>query len=343
MIGERKQEGRVSDLIVKRFCSFSKCRTNKSIKITHVSLKFLVLSEAAMNRAGQQSKKPVTTSGSGTPSSDTLKKPTNATNVATGSSEESEDTTNNPTNSSSNITSTNSNTKEETDVYEFNALKESSGPGSSTSGDDKPESSKGSNDKSSDDKNGQDTDSSTTTTPSNSNTGPGPKRPFTEVEGADDQTGTNQNESDEIKRKKRKEGETGGSNKDTSSTSGKSGSNVRTPIRQEKGSKIPGPASKTMNIGTKASTASDNKKSPCPSPKPTTTTKSADSDGEQDDGNNNPSGTSDGPPKVPPLKIVIPQQSNSGDAGESGNLRNGKNASTRNHPALPYVVASSNR
>ena len=45
-------------------------------------------------------------------------------------------------------------------------------------------------------------------------------------------------------------------------------------------------------------------------------------------------------PKVPPLKIVIPQQSAAMEQ-EQGN-RNGKNGTTRHHQALPYVVASSN-
>lgn len=289
-----------------------------------------------MNRTSQQSKKPTTTSNSNT-TSEALRKTTNIINVS--SSEEVEDKSNNLGNSILNINSTNSNTNDESDVYEFHASKESSGPGSS--GEEKIDVLKGSTDKSSDDKNATDTDSSTVTTSSNLNTGPGSKRPFTEVESIDDQIGININESDEIKRKKRKEGEIVGSIKDSSATTGKSVSNVRVPIRQEKG-KIPGPASKTMNIGAKGTISSDIKKSPCPSPKPATS-KSADSDVEQDDGNVNSSGNNDGPPKVPPLKIVIPQQSNSGDAGDSGTLRNGKNASTRSHPALPYVVASSNR
>ncbi|XP_069692549.1 ankyrin repeat domain-containing protein 11 isoform X2 [Periplaneta americana] len=46
-----------------------------------------------------------------------------------------------------------------------------------------------------------------------------------------------------------------------------------------------------------------------------------------------------GGPKVPPLKIVIPQQSASLEQ-EQGN-RNGKNGAARHHQALPYVVASS--
>lgn len=43
---------------------------------------------------------------------------------------------------------------------------------------------------------------------------------------------------------------------------------------------------------------------------------------------------------MPPLKIVIPQTT-SGEQ-ESGPSRNGKSSSQRSHPALPYVVPSSN-
>lgn len=43
---------------------------------------------------------------------------------------------------------------------------------------------------------------------------------------------------------------------------------------------------------------------------------------------------------MPPLKIVIPQTTN--NEQESGQTRNGKSNSQRSHPALPYVVASSN-
>ncbi|XP_063235279.1 ankyrin repeat domain-containing protein 11 isoform X1 [Bacillus rossius redtenbacheri] len=45
-------------------------------------------------------------------------------------------------------------------------------------------------------------------------------------------------------------------------------------------------------------------------------------------------------PKVPPLKIVIPQQTLSTEQEQS--TRNGKNGASRHHAALPYVVASSN-
>lgn len=59
------------------------------------------------------------------------------------------------------------------------------------------------------------------------------------------------------------------------------------------------------------------------------------SDGEDD---RSKSSDSSSAPKVPPLKIVIPQSTVSEQ--EQGN-RNGKNTSNRNHQ-LPYVVASSN-
>ncbi|XP_012255639.2 ankyrin repeat domain-containing protein 11 isoform X1 [Athalia rosae] len=59
------------------------------------------------------------------------------------------------------------------------------------------------------------------------------------------------------------------------------------------------------------------------------------SDGEDD---RSKSSDSNSAPKVPPLKIVIPQSTVSEQ--EQGN-RNGKNTSNRNHQ-LPYVVASSN-
>uniref|UniRef100_A0A336LPW3 CSON010164 protein n=1 Tax=Culicoides sonorensis TaxID=179676 RepID=A0A336LPW3_CULSO len=289
--------------------------------------------EAAMNRTGQQSKKPTSVTSGSTPlSSDTLKKSSSNT---TSSTDDPEESTNSANHVSSNNNSSNNNSKDESDVYEFNASKESS----VTSGagvEEKVDSSK-SNEKPFDDKNGGDGDNCNNTT---SSSGSVSKRPFNEVDANEEGTGSSTTENDEIKRKKRKEGETTNSNKETSNSSGKSNSNARTPIRQEKGSKIPGPASKTMGIGSKPSVSNESKKSPCASPKPAP--KSTDSDGEPDDQKTNVTGTNDGTPKVPPLKIVIPQQSSSGDTGDSGNSRNGKNASARNHPALPYVVASSN-
>lgn len=178
--------------------------------------------------------------------------------------------------------------KEDEDVYEFKGTPKDN----NSSGDDKSDVSKTS-EKSTDEK--VECDSS--------------KRAFNEVDDAEETA------EDENKRKKRKE--------DTKDAGQKSSTGVRIPIRQEKGSKIPGPASKTL--GTVKTTLID-RKSPVPSPKPKSN--STDSDGDDDKLNEGP--------KVPPLKIVIPQ----GDQ-ETGATRNGKNTSTRNQ-ALPYVVASSN-
>lgn len=111
---------------------------------------------------------------------------------------------------------------------------------------------------------------------------------------------------------------------------------ARVPLRQEKGTKLQsGPASKTNIIGKNII----DRKSPSASPKPVV--KTADSDAETDDSLKSDNLSSTGP-KVPPLKIVIPQQNHpAGDHQEVGS-RNGKSASARSHTALPYVVASSN-
>lgn len=81
------------------------------------------------------------------------------------------------------------------------------------------------------------------------------------------------------------------------------------------------------------------------SPKPSNTSSSTnaktstpappESDGEED---RSKCSDSNSAPKVPPLKIVIPQSTASEQ--EQGN-RNGKNVANRSHQ-LPYVVASSN-
>lgn len=80
------------------------------------------------------------------------------------------------------------------------------------------------------------------------------------------------------------------------------------------------------------------------SPKPSNTSNSTnvktgipalESDGEEDRSKSSDSNVA---PKVPPLKIVIPQSTASEQ--EQGN-RNGKNIANRSHQ-LPYVVASSN-
>lgn len=191
--------------------------------------------------------------------------------------------------------------KEEDDVYEFKTTPKDS---SSSSGDDKSDGGKGS-DKSSDEKSDDQG-----------------KRSYSDIEGDVD---------DEIKRKKRKDGADTSTAKDIGAS--KSTSNRPPSQRQEKNAKFHGAAAKNSNLTNKNVSALD-RKSPCASPKLTSSTKT-DSDVEMDDKNLG----SDSGPKVPPLKIVIPQQTSNQDQ-ELG-ARNGKNTSTRNSAALPYVVASS--
>ncbi|XP_059620253.1 ankyrin repeat domain-containing protein 11 isoform X1 [Phlebotomus argentipes] len=196
------------------------------------------------------------------------------------------------------------------------------------------------------------------------------KRPYQEIETSDEVV------DDEMKRKKRKDSET----LTKEPAPGKVGTPTRMP-QASKTAKPVGNAQKAAGAAATAKPSSTiERKSPCASPKPqapptgasgatgqTTTTlsgstptplagtqagsvgKQSESDSETGDeaSAKNPSGLgaeSGGfpasGPKVPPLKIVIPQQSSSADPEAS--LRNGKSVSARNHPALPYVVASSN-
>lgn len=134
------------------------------------------------------------------------------------------------------------------------------------------------------------------------------KRSYSDVEG----------DEDDSKRKKRKEFGSDSSSKDSNKTA--------------RSGKSSGTTMKTATL-TNKTVASLERKSPSGSPKPTTS-KSADSDGEGDDKGSGDSFGLAGP-KVPPLKIVIPQSDQ-----ETGN-RNGKNTSARSHAALPYVVPSS--
>lgn len=192
-------------------------------------------------------------------------------------------------------------------MYEFKSTPKDS---SSSSGDDKSDAGKGS-DKSSDEKSDDQNVNQL-------------KRVYSDVETNDDGNSAD----DETKRKKRKDSE------QTVKDVGKGSVGSRnTPQRQEKGIKASGGPAKSVCLN-KSTTALE-RKSPCPSPKPPN--KTTDSDAEVDDKNGDNFGSSG--PKVPPLKIVIPQQGMGGDQ-ETGS-RNGKNASTRNHAALPYVVASS--
>uniref|UniRef100_A0A7G3B1E7 Uncharacterized protein n=1 Tax=Lutzomyia longipalpis TaxID=7200 RepID=A0A7G3B1E7_LUTLO len=194
------------------------------------------------------------------------------------------------------------------------------------------------------------------------------KRPYQDMEVADDVGGD-----DETKRKKRKDSET----LTKEAPPGKAGTPARMPQRPEKTTKPPGGVPKsTATVTATKPTSNIERKSPCASPKPQvpqvgTSSGAAGIAAGLPGGNtaagNVPGGTGKPPaesdsetgdeataktpgigaetfsasgPKVPPLKIVIPQQNSSAD--QEPGLRNGKNASTRNHPALPYVVASSN-
>lgn len=199
--------------------------------------------------------------------------------------------------------------KDEDDIYEFKSTPKDS---SSSSGDDKSDGGKNS-DKSSDEK--------------SDDAVPSQKRTYSDLESNDDTAGSSVE--DDVKRKKRKDGDPSGKDSAKSGTV----SSRSTPQRSEKGSKAPGGVNK--NLCTKVAAALD-RKSPCPSPKPSN--KSNDSDAETDENKSGDSFGSSGP-KVPPLKIVIPQQSTGNDQ-ETG-TRNGKNASARSHAALPYVVPSS--
>uniref|UniRef100_A0A1L8DCK5 Uncharacterized protein n=1 Tax=Nyssomyia neivai TaxID=330878 RepID=A0A1L8DCK5_9DIPT len=182
------------------------------------------------------------------------------------------------------------------------------------------------------------------------------KRPYQEVEVIEDAD-------DETKRKKRKDSETLAKE----GAPGKVGTPARMPQRQEKSTKPPGGVSKSATaVAAPKPPSNIERKSPCASPKPqapqvgvsggagvaapgsnaggnvagASAGKPSESDSETGD-----EGTAKGTetfsasgPKVPPLKIVIPQQNSSTDP-EIG-VRNGKNTSARNH--LPYVVASGN-
>lgn len=219
--------------------------------------------------------------------------------------EDNEETTAGSTGSSSNP---NNVVKEEDDVYEFKSTPKDS---SSSSGDDKSDGGKGS-DKSSDEK--------------SDDQGIGQsKRSYSDLESNEDPITADE----ESKRKKRKDSE-----QCAKELAKGTNANRGTPQRIEKGSKTPGGPSKNINLANKAAATLD-RKSPCASPK---LGKSTDSDAETDENKTGEAFGSTGP-KVPPLKIVIPQQNIGGDQ-EAGS-RNGKNASTRSHAALPYVVASS--
>lgn len=155
---------------------------------------------------------------------------------------------------------------------------------------------------------------------------------------------------EESRRKKRKETES--SSKETNRNSsqgraangrnGNSGSDKSKPTTGKLSNNPAGKPSTTVekNPELKSGTSSGSN-SPKPSSSLSTATstssKVVDADSEDTQGGK---GGGDSAPKVPPLKIVIPQQSATLEP-EPG-TRTGKNGASRHHQALPYVVASSN-
>ncbi|XP_037905597.1 ankyrin repeat domain-containing protein 11 isoform X2 [Hermetia illucens] len=292
--------------------------------------------------ASQQSKDSSTTSSSSSSSSgrssQQIKKPADqkksSDDGAEGGGASTSNTTASSANSSSSAASAAVNNKDEEDIYEFKTTPKdgSAGSGTGSGGDDtKTELRKSDKSAVSDDKSMEETpatsSSSGSGTSANVSSGGQSKRPYSEVENVNEDN----TEQEDNKRKKRKDSE------NVKEPSGKTGSgNRNAPQRQDKGSKSAGSSAKSLGgIAAKVNTSLE-RKSPCASPKPAN--KQTDSDAETDE-NKSSDNFGNGGPKVPPLKIVIPQQSSSGDM-ETGS-RNGKNNSNRSHAALPYVVASS--
>ncbi|XP_014230586.1 uncharacterized protein LOC106654938 isoform X4 [Trichogramma pretiosum] len=148
---------------------------------------------------------------------------------------------------------------------------------------------------------------------------------------------------DEETRKRKKKDDTG---KETSTVKGAAGRNqtvnrnnpaVNEKKRATSTNNMNNPISKPNQAST--TFGSGDHRSPSSftanSPKSSLVNMTPESDGEDDKSKNADNGCG---PKVPPLKIVIPQSTTSEQ--EQGN-RNGKNTSNRSHQ-LPYVVATSN-
>lgn len=193
------------------------------------------------------------------------------------------------------------------DVYEFVSTPKHSSC-SSGSGDENP--SKNS-DKSSDDKSGTDSDTPTQNVQQKRALGDQQEPANDEISAADE----------EAKKKKRKDSEVKEGSKPATATNR---------VTSRVGQKPPGPASKTMGLVSKTATSST-AETPCEM-----TAKLPESETENDDAKEGP--------KVPPLKIVIPQQGGgSSDVQETTQSitqrTSMKQAPSRNHP---YVVASSN-
>lgn len=225
------------------------------------------------------------------------------------------------------------------DVYEFKSSKEATPVrGNSTSPDLEKNSSENKNDKSGEGYSGGETESMAT------------KRSISEV-------GENEDGEDDTKKKKRKEKEIDGkeilgSIKNSQITArGTSVRNVGGNVKEagKPGSHLVGKncgaaVSKPVSANPVVNVNTDGKSPSSPKANPTNSVSNASSsnvikvDTEQEDSKSNSDGEKmDQGPKVPPLKIVIPQQT--ANEPEPGN-RNGKNSNSRHHQALPYVVTT---
>lgn len=200
------------------------------------------------------------------------------------------------------------------DVYEFVSTPRHSSC-SSGSGDENPSKI---SEKSSDEKSGTDSETSANQQQ---------KRTLADQQDVADESSSTE---DDAKRKKRKDSELKDIIKATTTPATTPGTNK---VTSRVGQKPPGPASRTMGLVNKAnpnSSAAD-RKSPCEA----SAKSSNESDTENDD--------KESGPKVPPLKIVIPQQAGGGtETQEAQNVSqrtSNKTTSSRNHP---YVVTSSN-
>ncbi|KAK3913205.1 Ankyrin repeat domain-containing protein 11 [Frankliniella fusca] len=223
------------------------------------------------------------------------------------------------------------------DVYEFKSSKEAT-PVRGASASPEP-SSKMSETSGASDSKERDSKSDAASEPSHSAN----KRNATEMVDGDDGD-------DETRRKKRKETENSSKENSRNSTprptNGRNGSATSDKSKPATGKISNNVASKPNTNQEKNPELKSGTSSGSNSPKPTGSGSSVPSsgsksvEGDSEDTQGGKGGSETVGPKVPPLKIVIPQQSATLEP-EPG-TRVGKNGTSRHHQALPYVVASSN-
>lgn len=174
----------------------------------------------------------------------------------------------------------------------------------------------------------------------------GAKRGATEMVDGDDAD-------EESKKKKRKETESSSKDNSRNATPGRAANGRNGNSNNDKNKPAVANKIAANPVGKPSATAEKNPElksgtsSGSNSPKPSTTTVSSTTsttskvpENEVEDTQGGKGGSESAGPKVPPLKIVIPQQSTTLEP-EPG-TRVGKNGTSRHHQALPYVVASSN-